>query len=173
VTADSDEGILRRLQRIEDIQEIQKLKARYCHYADTGWEGSGSDPNAVAEVFSEDAIYETGPGGTLRGREAIRGVLTNPNMALKLALHLALNPVIEVDGDRATGSWRALNALTGPDGTQALWSGGRYEEEYVRTPEGWRISFMRRYLAFFTPYEEGWGKVPRARLNPPPKPDQG
>ena len=56
--------------------------------------------------------------------------------------HLVANFAIEIDGDRARSVCYFHNpmGLPGPDGTVSIfWCGGRYIDELVRTPEGWRI----------------------------------
>jgi len=50
---------------------------------------------------------------------------------------------------------------------------GIYDEEYVRTKDGWRIKTLRFTPAFITRYERGWGKEqtvpvpPRRRAQAP------
>jgi SnoaL-like protein len=155
-----------RVQRIEDIEEIKRLKSLYSHYCDTGWDGAGSDPDAAADLFVEEGVFETPMTGRIEGREAIREDMRRFGLRFRMALHMMATPRIEVAGDRAHAVWHGLNALQSPDG-QALWSGGTYEEEYVRTADGWRYLSVRRRTAFLTPYEDGWGVTRNAGVPHP------
>lgn len=76
---------------------------------------------------------------------------------MPFVVHYVTNPIIEIDGDHATGHWHALVTMTVPGG-QALWTLGYYIEDYVQTPDGWKFKTMRFDTAATTPYELGWGK---------------
>jgi ketosteroid isomerase-like protein len=152
-----------RVQRIEDIEEIKQLKALYCMYCDGGWAGPTHDYDQIAALFTEDAVTE-GTAGRTEGRESIRR-LYRSYQATPFAFHRVTNPIIKVDGNRATGNWHVLVALTRPDG-QAVWIAGIYDEEYQRTREGWRIKLLKFTPAFITPYEQGWGKERAMAVQP-------
>jgi hypothetical protein len=68
-----------------------------------------------------------------------------------------MNPVIEIDGDSATGHWHAIIMVTDPT-RQALWTFGLYKEKYVRTAEGWRFASMVFEPAVNSAFELGWAK---------------
>jgi len=147
--------IEQRLRRLEDLEEIRVLKQRYCKYCDYGWEGAGQDGAKVAELFVADGIWDTALGGRCQGRAAIADHFTRHHRANRgLSLHMAINPAIEIDGERASGSWNGLVASSA--GGRAIWIGGRYEDEFVRTAVGWRFTRLKFYAAFWTPYEDGW-----------------
>src|SRR5579885_1953131 len=152
-----------RVQRIEDIEEIKQLKALYCMYCDGGWAGPTHDYDQIAALFTEDAVTE-GTAGRTEGRENIRR-LYRSYQATPFAFHRVTNPIIQVSGNRATGNWHVLVALTRPDG-QAVWIAGIYDEEYARTREGWRIKTLRFTPAFITRYEQGWGKERAMAVQP-------
>lgn len=144
-----------RVRRLEDLLEIQNLQALYARYADRGWPGAQTDSEALANLFTEDGAWSSPKVGTFEGRQAIREGLGRGTMPF--SLHLLLSPQIAVDGDEATGTWRALFALTNPD-KKALWGGGGYEVRYRRTASGWRIQDLRTQSAFMTPYGESWAE---------------
>lgn len=147
--------LAQRVQQLEDLESIKKLKALYCKYCDGGWAGPTHDYDNIAALFTEDAVTQ-GTAGTTAGRENIRR-LYHSYQATPFAFHRVTNPIIEITGDRATGNWHVLVALTRPD-QQAVWVAGLYDEEYVRTRDGWRITTLKFTPAFITPYELGWGK---------------
>ena len=42
---------------------------------------------------------------------------------------------------------------------EAIWVGGRYECDCVRTESGWKFSLMYFLTAFQTPYDEGFART--------------
>lgn len=147
-----------RVKVLEDQQAIIKLKARYVNCNDGGWKGpTHSDPQAVADMFTEDGVWDGRPStGYAKGRAEIRQ-LFEAFGAVPFIVHYVTNPVIEVDGDTATGHWHALVTITAP-GEQALWNLGLYIDEYARTGDGWKFKSLRFETAATTPYELGWAK---------------
>ena len=147
-----------RIQIIEDQQEIAKLKARYVNLNDGGWKGpTHTNPQAVADMFVEDGVWDGRPStGYAQGRAEIKQ-LFEAFGAVPFIVHYVTNPIIEVDGDTATGHWHAMVTMTMP-GDQALWSLGLYIDEYVRTDEGWKFKSLRFESAATSTYELGWGK---------------
>ena len=147
-----------RVRILEDRQEIIELKARYINVNDGGWRGpTHTDPEAVANMFVEDGVWDGRPSTPLaEGRAAIRTAFENFGV-VPFVVHYVTNPIIDVHGDTATGHWHALVTMTVP-GDQALWILGYYIEDYVRTADGWKFKTMRFDTAATTPYELGWGK---------------
>ena len=68
------------------------------------------------------------------------------------------NPIIEVNGDKASGRWYFDVPLTMIEGNQAVWLTGMYEEEYIREGGKWKYLNMKCTFFYMTPYEEGWAK---------------
>jgi len=153
----ASEDIIARLERLEAIEEISKLMADYTHFFDTGWSGAGRDPARVGAVFTEDAFWGGDTGGQ-QGRARIEAWCSKYGHAAKMSLHIAMNPKIEIDGDTATGAWTGLVPMVTPAG-EAIWVGGRYECDCVRTAEGWKFSRMEFKTAFQTPYDEGFART--------------
>lgn len=66
--------------------------------------------------------------------------------------HTMSTHVVEVDGDRAhsfcNGGWRLLRRAAGDS---PLWDGtGWYDDAWVRTPDGWRITARRCRITWWT-----------------------
>lgn len=149
------EDLARRVQTLEDIEEIKRLKARYADYCDNGY-----DPDGLASLFTEDAIWDGGVWGRYEGRAAIREFFRGASAVLPFALHYMANPIIEVNGDTATGTWYLFQTCTFAEGNQAVWGATRYHEEYVRQDGEWKFHHLRLVSSFWTPYEQGWAKRP-------------
>ncbi len=156
-------SLAQRVRVLEDIEAIKQLKAMYCNSCDGGWDRPTHDYDQVAALFTEDAVTD-GTAGRTAGRENIRRLYRSYQVT-PFAFHRVTNPIIKVAGDQATGNWHVLVALARPDG-QAVWIAGIYDEEYVRSRDGWRIKLLKFTPAFITRYEQGWGKERTAPVQP-------
>ena len=116
-----------RVSKLSDIDEIKRLKARYAAACDNDY-----DADAIAELFTEDAVWEGGKFGKAEGRENIRRFFRHAPGVFSFAIHNVMNPRIEVEGDRATGRWYLMQPATREQGTEAVWLAAVYHDEYVR-----------------------------------------
>ena len=145
------EDIERRLKALEDIEEIKRLKARYCAYCDDNYDADG-----IANLFTEDAVWDGGIRGNAEGREGIRDFFIRAPQRLPFAVHMVMNPIVEVDGDEAKGTWYLFQACTFAEGNRAVWGSGRYDEEYVRVNGEWKFRSLKLTSNFWTPFDQGW-----------------
>jgi hypothetical protein len=145
--------LARRVQELEDIEAIKTLKARYCLYVDSG------EPDKVAALFIEQAVWDGGVIGRYEGREAIRTFMRNLPHLLSFALHYVMNPLIEVHGARASGQWYLLEPCTMVASNQAVWGTARYEDRYVKVGREWQFQEVTLVPDFWTPFAEGWVKT--------------
>ena len=148
------EDIERRLKALEDVEEIKRLKARYCGYCDDNY-----DADAIASLFTEDAVWDGGIRGRADGREEIRNFFVRASQRLPFAIHMVMNPIIEVDGDAAKGTWYLFQACTYAESDQAVWGSARYDEEYVRIDGAWMFKNLKLTSFFWTPFDQGWAKT--------------
>jgi ketosteroid isomerase-like protein len=138
-----------RLQSLEDVDAIKKLKHQYCRYCDANYDADG-----IAALYTEDAVWEGTGIGKFEGREAIRKFFKSASKSFKFAIHNVMNPIIDVQGDRATAEWKLLQPCT-VDG-RAVWLAGVYSDEYVRVGGKWLFQHLKVKILFLTPYEDGW-----------------
>jgi ketosteroid isomerase-like protein len=110
------EALDRRIRRLEDLEAIKQLKARYAAYCDAHY-----DADALADLFTADAIWDGGILGYNEGRAAIRQFFRGSSQRISFALHHIVNPIIEVDGDTAQGTWYLWQTCTYVDRNQAVW----------------------------------------------------
>jgi hypothetical protein len=142
-----------RLDAIESIEQIKKLKYQYCRYCDLNYDKEG-----IASLFVEDGIWQMGRDDINVGQEAIRRKFDGMSNDIPFAAHLVLNPMIEVDGDTATGRWwltmpctrRVNGELAG------YWLVGQYEEEYVRVKGAWKFKKLYLEQSYWTPHLQDW-----------------
>ncbi len=146
-----------RIARIEAAEVIRALKARYCDLCDDGY-----DADALASLFTPDAVWDGGDLGRFEGPDAIRRFFAGTARALSFAIHHVTNSTISVadDAQSATGRWYLLQAATLRQGNRAVWIAGRYEDELVRVGEDWRFRSVTIRTRFFTPYASGWAEIP-------------
>jgi hypothetical protein len=118
----------------DDHSEIRDLLARYCLLLDL------DDMDSWLQLFTDDGIYQV-YGREAVGRDGIRALLTGAPGGL----HLGGPPVVDLAGDRASTVRNLLfvDRATGEQ-RQAV-----YDDELVRTADGWRIARCR--CRFHTP----------------------
>jgi ketosteroid isomerase-like protein len=132
-----------RVRALEDAESIKKLHRTYVRrLADRQWE-------EMLDMFTADAVVDLRHHGVRRGRSELAELFGamrdagNPHDGYVLS-----SPVIEVDGDLATGAWTwhrhlcefpvggALLRVFGP------WWEGRYRCTYRRDAGEWRFATM-------------------------------
>ena len=150
----TEKGLEARVRDLEAIHEIMNLEADYCYAADT------QQPDSYANVFAKDGVLDVGPfGGRVTGREAIREFCREAfPPAFAFGMHCLHNPRIVVNGDTAKGRFYWEAALTWKATNEAVWQAGCYDDEYVKTDEGWKIKEKVITFYYFTPYDKGWVK---------------
>lgn len=139
-----------RVQALEDIEAIRRLKAAYCDACDDDHNG-----DAVAALFVPDGVWEH--QGRIRavGTDAIATHMFSIRASgiMKRSAHQVFNPVIDVDGDTATGAWRFLMMYTASDDSFVRII-GRYRDTYVRTrDDGWRFASLLAIVEESGPYD--------------------
>src|SRR6266851_5157847 len=77
---------------------------------------------------------------------------------LTSTLHYVMNPIIEVDGNRATGNWLLLEPCTFVQDNQRAWGAGRYEEQFLKVGGEWKLKRLKLVSSFWNPHEQGWVK---------------
>lgn len=160
------------LERLLDVHEIANLQGRYLYYTQS------HEYDRVLNLFDLDnplVSAEISSTGIYEGREKVRALFPDLLGPLfmspgSLPIHMLTTPVIEVDdtGKRALGMWQTIgcNAFPGEAGMVATWQQGKYDNEFVRTSEGWKFLRFRWLCNFRTPFEKGWVKEPMAAVAP-------
>jgi hypothetical protein len=151
----TDRALEDRIRRLEDIEALKQLKARYAAYCDDDYNADG-----IAGLFTEDGIWDGGTMGCYDGRRAIHEFFSVSDQAVPFAIHHVTNPILEVDGDRATGEWYLWQPCTFSQGDQALWMAGIYRDVYRRAGDSWLFEHVVITLRMLSPYQEGWARVP-------------
>lgn len=141
-----------RIIRLEDLEAIKQLKARYCEICD-----DNHNPDRITSIFAEDGIWEGRGIGHARGHAEIRELFLGFQKMMSFSQHMVMNPVIEVEGDRAHGTWYFFGMFTFYEGNQAKWQAARYHEDYVKSNGDWKIQHLRvKGPGISADYETGW-----------------
>lgn len=130
-----------RITRLEDIEAIKQLKARYSHICD-----DLHNPDTIASVFAEDGIWESEDFGKAVGHQEIRDLFKGFRDMFTFSQHNMMNPVIEVNGNRATGIWYIMGPWTLKTGNKETWMALRYDDDYVKTSGEWKYQHLRVVL---------------------------
>ncbi len=130
-----------RITRLEDIEAIKQLKARYCEICD-----DMHNPDRVSSVFAEDAIWESPDFGKAEGHAAIRELFRKFQNMFSFSQHNIMNPIIEVNGDRATGVWYIMGPWTYAENDDEKWLALRYDDDYVKVNGEWKYQHLRVVL---------------------------
>src|SRR5882724_9948198 len=143
-----------RVQALEDINAIRHLKAQYAAYCDDHY-----NPDGLAVLFTEDAVWESQGLGRFAGRDAIREFFRGASQLFTFAIHYSLNGQIDVQGDTARAQWYLFMPCTLGEGNRAMWRAGIDQEEYIRVAGEWKFTRKTSAPLFHTPFEDGWAKT--------------
>jgi 3-phenylpropionate/cinnamic acid dioxygenase small subunit len=123
---------------VADRLAIQDLIARYAVVVDN------HDFDALDELFTADAVINfstfNGPVGSLA---EIKAFLLASLPLFTRSQHMMGLPQIELSGDTASARTSCNNPMisTRSDGSTSVWLIGLwYDDNLVRTPDGWRFS---------------------------------
>jgi hypothetical protein len=124
-----------------DYVEIQQLVARYAYAVDT----HADNGYAYADLFAPDGVF----GGKTKGREALAELARNTQKergGSSYTRHYLTNVIIHPTPEGARGS-QYLVAIDVSEGGKpsTVVHGGRYDDVYVKTPQGWRFRSRQLY----------------------------
>jgi len=144
-------------QRVEALSSIKRLQHAYGHYAELGlW-------HDFADLFADTGIGHYTQGAL--DREGIRSLFLKEVGGGRVGLadgriypHISMQPVVTLaaDGQSAKGRWHIMAMLGGYE-RSASWSGGVYENEYVRENGVWKMKDVTYLPQYSGRYEDpGW-----------------
>jgi hypothetical protein len=144
------------VNELRDIEAIKTLKARYCHLVD------GRRWDELAELWSEDATCDYGFFGSYEGREEIvNGFFRDTvDSVSSFMVHMVHNPLVDVQGDSASGTWYLTAQTTIQPPGQAVWVMGIYRDRFRRIGGEWKLTRLEFEFKYYTPFEDGWAKTP-------------
>jgi uncharacterized protein (TIGR02246 family) len=130
---------------------IRNLTSAYSHAV------ARLDARAAAAVYAEDGVLSAFSGPELAGRDNICRALEQVLAPLAFLVQACSAGVVDVQGDSARASWSVTEwfRFSGKDELGSCF--GMYEDQLVRTAEGWRFA-RRRFHAFYRGFVPVQGK---------------
>lgn len=128
--------------RLADRAEIMAGLAAYCRLADL------NRPDEQTRVFIDGCRASYGAGRWIEGRAALTEVLRRSLTAYTATSHLLGGTEVEFTGEDTAAVQTVVHAWhRRADGAPDVVLFGRYVDEWVRTPAGWRISVRELRVA--------------------------
>ena len=124
----------------EDRQDISEVLVRYATGIDR------RDWPLFRTVFTDDCELDYGEIGAWSGVDAVTDFMEQTHALLGHTMHRLSNMVITVDGNRALSRTYLDGVMMAPDNKSGVSAIGFYDDELVRTADGWRIA-RRRFTA--------------------------
>jgi uncharacterized protein (TIGR02246 family) len=122
----------------EDRQDISELLVRYASGIDR------RDWALFRTVFTDDCELDYGEIGTWKGVDAVTEFMEQVHALAGHTMHRLSNQAITVDSDKAAARTYIDGLIMFGDNTSGVNAIGFYDDEIVRTKDGWRIA-RRRY----------------------------
>jgi SnoaL-like domain len=124
----------------DDVVEIANVKARYCAASDLCPTDIDAALAGFRTAFTQAVVGDYG-FKTFHGFDELTGFMTTAVAGnSEWMVHMLHTPRIEVAGDTATGDWTVMGQMKRREGGAIDTVLGRYSDELVRTPDGWRIA---------------------------------
>jgi len=135
------------LEELSDRLQINDLLTRYTVALDT------KDWALLDTCFTPDAQVDYTESGGIKGiYPDVRRWLEKTLALFPMTQHFISNSTVRLDGDRASARTYVFNPMGSPKpggGLEIFTVGAYYNDDLVRTPEGWRITRRFEELAFF------------------------
>ena len=164
-----------RVSRLEARGEIANLMGKYVFHR------MNEELAQVTALFtSRDDLWIEMPSGIYTGADAAYRCFevdhaVDESADPSLVIHDINTPVIEVAADCGTarGVWISPGIATAnmPAGKKGLWAWVKYDCDFIREPDGWKIWHMRKYEVFTVPTDKSW--VDEDPMGPPPSAGDG
>jgi uncharacterized protein (TIGR02246 family) len=132
------DNLAARLARLEDLEAIRQLFVDYGYCLDHG------DFQEYGQLFADDGEILLGPIGRAKGPAAITALMEKTLGGRQGgSFHVIANPIIRLDGDRATTDVTWLVVTRTESGGASASMLGRHRDVVARQADGsWR--FLRR-----------------------------
>ncbi len=122
----------------DDRQDISELLVRYATGIDR------RDWRLFRTVFTANCELDYGEIGSWSGVDAVTDFMQRVHALAGHTLHRLTNLAVTVDGDKATARTYIDGLIMAGDTTSGVNAIGFYDDDIVRTSDGWRIA-RRRY----------------------------
>jgi 3-phenylpropionate/cinnamic acid dioxygenase small subunit len=118
----------------EDRQDISEVLLRYATGIDR------RDWPLFRTVFTDDCQLDYGEVGTWTGGDAVTEFMEQAHAMAGHTMHRLTNQVITVDGDKAQSRSYVDALIMMGESNSGVNAAGFYDDELVRTADGWRVA---------------------------------
>lgn len=128
----------KRVKHLEDIESIKNLHREYLFYI------SNLEFEKALDCFAKNIVVHVADYGVHQGKEAVVKFFKEviyQNVLQSKDGHFTGQPVLSVEGDRATGHWMFYRLV--PETRPERWVQGRYDCEYIREDGKWKFSVLK------------------------------
>jgi 3-phenylpropionate/cinnamic acid dioxygenase small subunit len=94
-------------------------------------------------IFTDDCELDYGEIGSFKGVDAVTEFMRQAHELAGHTMHRLTNQVITVDGDTAQARTYVDALIMLADNSSGVNAAGFYDDEFVRTVEGWQIARRR------------------------------
>jgi 3-phenylpropionate/cinnamic acid dioxygenase small subunit len=122
------------MSELQDRQDISDLLIRYASGIDR------RDWDLFRTVFTPDCRLDYGQIGSWDNVDAVTEFMDVAHAGAGHLLHRITNQVIDLNGDSATARSYVDVWVMSADNTSGVNASGYYDDEIVRTTDGWRIA---------------------------------
>lgn len=133
MTGSSDEGGRMSDQDLRAVHEIQEVLVRYATGIDR------RDWDLFRTCFTDDVVAAYDGVGEWHGVDEITAYMSAVHADLGHTLHRLSNMAVTVEGDTATARTYVDAVIMAADGASGVNPVGFYDDELVRSSDGWRI----------------------------------
>jgi 3-phenylpropionate/cinnamic acid dioxygenase small subunit len=123
-----------------DREDITEVLVRYATGIDR------RDWQLFRTVFTTDCALDYGDIGSWSGVDEVTTFMEQAHAMAGHTMHRLSNHAITIDGDTASARTYVDGLILGPDNASGVNAVGFYDDELVRTAEGWKIA-RRRFTA--------------------------
>lgn len=95
---------------------------------------------AFRRCFTDDCVLDYGQIGTFDGVDAVTAFMEQSHAMAGHTMHRLSNIAIDLDGDRAVTRTYVDGLILAADNASGVNAIGFYDDELVRTEQGWRIT---------------------------------
>lgn len=139
-----------RVTALEAVETIKQLRHAFSTALDArDWEQFRS-------LFSQTPTVEFPEidRPSIEGQEGIRDWCDAIESGYEFTFHMVHHPIIDVDGNSATGRWYFETATESRDGAELAL--GIYEDEYVEIDESWKIDRIQVWFRSQVEQTDRW-----------------
>lgn len=127
-------------QQLQDRVDLKELVDLVSILSDSG------DPEAVVQLFTQDAVSETYSEGKplliLKGRKKMASAFRDFLKDFETVFHINGQQVVTINGDLATGTSYCMAKLIGTENGRKMQStiGIKYKDDFIRDNNRWLIA---------------------------------